>query len=739
MISSLHKVVIFAAALSVYPCGMTVSASETPGIVLENSSMRLTLNSRGYAESLLDKSSGEECLDVSAGTVPFCTLTQYRPYDNENFLMYPAKPKVFPSDSIYMSEGSLNVAFAGTADIAVIDLEIKPDYMWFALSRIDYRIEEIGVKRRTEIDEMAFVRLPVKKRRHFGEWLNTVWDDRSGVCLMGTAPETRVDVSSDRGGMTMWAGSEFSVGLTGTGAALVVASGEKMLDRISSVERDFGLPSGVESRRRPEYLYSYYELRDVTKDNIDKHIEYAKRGGFRAIVIYYPDFAYTCGHFLWNGRYPGGMEDLKAITAKIKAAGLIPGFHIHYSKVSIDDPYFCSGVPDARLNYVADVILSAGINADDTVIPLDASPRCFHTEDGRRIVRIGDELVEYSSFSTEKPYILTGCRRGLFGTAAASHPKGSHTLLLDVDTWPRFIRVNQGTSIQDEISENLGRIYKDAGFEFVYFDGAEDVPMPYWYNVSKSQLSVYRKLEPEPMFSEGALKSHFGWHILTRGNAFDLFRPEKIKEAMKIYTLPCAARIADDFTSVNFGWTDYLAPDSVTVGMQPDMYEYVCSKALAWDSPISLMGKLDQIGRHPRTDDNFDVIRRWEEAKLSKKFTEEQKQMLRDPEREFILLGDNELIEYRMVVATDNVRAFSFTRNGRGCVIFWATGKDDSPAYMEMDASGLRLRLTLPDGRKAGLKIRNGKAVLPLGGRLILESDTDEDTLTGRILAAVAK
>ena len=734
---SFHKAALAVAALFFHVSGAVASSDEISGIVLENPVMRLTLNPKGYAESLLDKMSGEECLDTASGPVPFCTLTQYRPYDNENFLMYPAKPKVFPADSIYMSEGCLKVEFDGTADIAVIDVNIRPDYIGFTLSRIDYRIEDIGVKRRTEIDEMAFVRIPVKQRRHFGEWLNTVWDDRSGVSLIGTTPETRVDTYSDRGGMTMWAGSEFQVGLTGVGAALVTASGERMLDSIASIEKDFGMPSGVASRRRPEYRYSYYELRDVTTENIDRHIEYAKKGGFRTIVIYYPDFAYTCGHFLWNSRYPGGLEDLKAITAKIKAAGIIPGFHIHYSKVSIDDPYFCSGVPDARLNYVEDVILSEGVGEDASVIPLDASPRCFHTEEGRRIVRIGDELVEYTSFTTERPYMLTGCRRGLYGTTAVSHPEGSRLLLLDVDTWPRFIRVDQNTSIQDEISENIGRLYKEAGFEFVYFDGAEDVPMPYWYNVSKSQLSVYERLDPEPLFSEGALKSHFGWHILTRGNAFDLFRPERIREAMKIYTLPCAARIADDFTSVNFGWVDYLAPDSTTVGMQPDMYEYICSKALAWDSPISLMGKLDQIGSHPRTDDNFDVIRRWEEAKISGVITEERKLMLRDPEREFTLLGDNELVEYRAVAATDKVRAFSFTRNGKACVMFWATGRPDTPEHLNMDATGLRLRLVYPDGRRAGLKIRNGKALLPLGGRMILESDTDEETLAGRLLAAI--
>ena len=56
-----------------------------------------------------------------------------------------------------------------------------------------------------------------------------------------------------------------------------------------------------------------------------------------------------------------------------------------------------------------------------------------------------------------------------------------------MDDWPLFVRIDQNTGIQREIAGRLGRIYAEAGFRFVYFDGAEDVPMPYWYNVSRSQ------------------------------------------------------------------------------------------------------------------------------------------------------------------------------------------------------------------------------------------------------------
>ena len=109
---------------------------------------------------------------------------------------------------------------------------------------------------------------------------------------------------------------------------------------------------------------------------------------------------------------------------------------------------------------------------------------------------------------------------------------------------------------------------------------------------------------------------------------------------MKKYTLRCAKQIAKDFTSVNFGWVNYLAPNDKTIGMQPDMYEYICSKAVAWNSPISLVGNLKELQNHPRTEDNLRVIKMWEEAKLQGVLTDKQKELLKNPEQEYLLMKD---------------------------------------------------------------------------------------------------
>ncbi len=277
-----------------------------------------------------------------------------------------------------------------------------------------------------------------------------------------------------------------------------------------------------------------------------------------------------------------------------------------------------------------------------------------------------------------------GCNRGDIHNMPSSYDQGTPFGLLDADTWNMWVRFNQRTSIQKELAERIGKIWHEAGFDFIYFDGAEDVHQPYWFYTSMAQYELYKQLDPAPVFSEGALRSHFGWHILSRGNAFDIFRPEVVKEATRSHPLAEAKIVVNDFTSIDFGWVDYVAPSEKTMGMQPDMYEYICSRGAAWDCPISIYGRLDQMEAHPRTDDNFEVTRRWENARIQGFFTKEQKDELKNPNQEHILLinekGNFELLPHTQVMnignGNNNIRAFIFSRKNKTWVVFDLSQKE---------------------------------------------------------------
>lgn len=709
----------------------TTRAESQEVIVIENEEFALSISPAGYSVSLIHKATGEECLYEGAKE-PLCGITEYRPYDNELFLTYPAKERTFYSNKIWREGDNLKVQFEEIAYTATIALNIKKDYIGFKLAKLDYNIESIGVKRATEIDEFALLRLPVKERTYFGEWLNVAWDDKVAVNLLGADIATKIDAYQNRGYRLLYAGMESNVKLMNTEAVLITTTPDAILDNIDVVERDYNLPLGAQSRKSEAYKHSYYELRNATTENIDQHLNYAKQGGFKMVVIYYTDFASSMGHFPWNSKFPNGMEDLKFITDKIRKAGMIPGFHIHYNKAAKNDPYV-SPVPDHRLNLVRTFTLSNPIDATSTTIYVEENPIGSTMEDGRRFLKIGNELITYQNYTTEPPYAFTGCERGVLGSTKKEIEKGYKFGLLDVDTWPLFVRFDQNTSIQAEVAERIGDIYREAGFEFVYFDGAEDVHPPYWYNVSKAQLIVYDKLTPKPILSEGALKSHFGWHILTRGNAFDLFRPEDIREATNRYTIHAAKYIAQDFSSINFGWNDYLAPSEKSIGMQPDMYEYICSRGAGWNCPIALMGKLDELQKHPRTSDNLEVIRNWEEFRHSNQITDEIKHQLQSTTQEHILIKDKKgkfsLYPYEQLETADNnsLRAFIFEKNNKNIVLFWhPRGKGN----MFLPISSGSVKLYDSKQRSVPLKKSSAGITVPVDKRLFLELDMPKEKVT---------
>ena len=721
-------VCIFSFAINTFS-GRLMAANHE-GIVIENSEMRLVIGHNGQALSLLHKNSGQECLCPGTG-MPAFSITQYRPYDNELQLKYPANPRVFAADSVFREGDHLVVSFELINIVATIGIKVTGSYIGFTIEKLDHRIPEFGDRLKTIVDEIVLLQLPVKNRENFGEWLNVVWDKNVAVNLLATDPATRIDAVKNEGYHLLRAGAISEVKGLGVGVALIVTDKSNLLNCIDQVEQDFILPRGVESRRKEEYKYSYYETWDITPQNVDEHIAFAKKGGFRAIQIVWTAFASTIGHFPWRPEYPNGMKDLQMVIRKINEAGMIAGAHFWYNKAMKKDLYV-SPIPDYRLNLSRNFTLAVPLDKISTTVMVEESPIGCTMDDERRILKIGNELIAYTGYTDERPYQFTGCTRGALNSTASEYSQGYKFGLLDVDTWPIWVRFDQRTSIQEEVAERIGKLYREAGFQFVYFDGAEDIPQPYWYNTSISQLKVYNAFQSAPAFSEGALKSHFSWHILSRGNAFDTFSPEVIKQATREHPLDEVKFVAQDFTSINFGWINYVVPSAKTMGMQPDMYEYVCSKAAAWDCPVSLEGKLEALKVHPRTNDNLEAMRRWEDARLNNFFTEEQKSELKKPMQEYTLLIDEkgklELQRYSQIIgaagAKSSVRAFAFSRLGKTYVMYWHTS-GEGKLKLELNAA----RVTLY--KQLGNKIRVTKAgagvVVPLGDRHYLETDLDRD------------
>ncbi len=185
----------------------------------------------------------------------------------------------------------------------------------------------------------------------------------------------------------------------------------------------------------------------------------------------------------------------------------------------------------------------------------------------------------------------------------------------------------------------------------------------------------------------------------------------------------------DNFTRVNFGWLGYWLPDQKTIGTQPDQLEFVTSKAAAWDCPVAIHANPAILAKHPRTPDNFEVFRRWEEVRAKKWLTSEQKQLLRNPQQEYTLLlnekNELELVPYDKVMNVANesrdVIAFTFERGKDLYAVYWHIS-GDKKLELPLKSKNLKLMESLGQEIPVLTYQNSDKTLLPVGKRRYIKT-----------------
>lgn len=635
--------------------GALLASAAMADVVIENARLRLRVGDDGGVRSLVVKRTGEEC--VPAGKpVPLFAVTQDRPFNNEVKLIHPNKRTTYPANALRRDGDRLIVGFAIAPYEAAVDLKVTDCYVEFRLTdflvdKEDYDYLKMDVP---PVASFRVLQMPVLDRANFGDWLNASWDAKSAIGVVGTSPHADIDHEDRDGFRILTADLVRGRKLKGASAALIVADGrEDFLDCMDRLERDFGLPLGVESRRSDAVnAFIYHVAGEASPRNIDRHIEWATRGGFKYMTFDTHNFTKTVGSwglhgdYDWNDFFPNGAADLKAMLAKVKAAGIRPGLHFLHTHIGLKSRYV-TPVADPRLNktrrFTLAKPLDATTNATEITVfePTEDAP----TFEPCRVLQFGGELVSYESYTREPPYRFLGVTRGAWDTRVTAHPRGEVGGVLDVSEFgmPMSCYLDQETDLQDEVAAKIAAIYA-CGFEYAYFDGAEGVNRPFNFHVSNGQYRMWKLLEPKPLFSEGAAKTHFGWHILSGANAFDVFPPEVFKKNLVKFPVAQAPLSWQDMTRVNFGWWSYTPPRQnadgtwATRGTKPDHWQFACSQCLAWDCPATVLVYVENVEKdRANAEACFEVMRRWEEARARRLLTPEQKLMLRDTSREYHL------------------------------------------------------------------------------------------------------
>jgi len=99
-------------------------------IILENDQFYLELSACAKAVSLVCKANGCQCLFADE-QLPFFSLTEERPYNNEVKLALPTRRTTFGANRLRMENGKLIVGFEQLHFEAVVAVTIYPQYMVF--------------------------------------------------------------------------------------------------------------------------------------------------------------------------------------------------------------------------------------------------------------------------------------------------------------------------------------------------------------------------------------------------------------------------------------------------------------------------------------------------------------------------------------------------------------------------------------------------------------------------------
>ena len=673
-----------------------MACTSVADVVVDTENFKLVIGDDAAAKSLVVKATGEECVNAREG-IPLFTSTQDRPFNNEIKLAHPNKRTTYRANRVRREGDLLVVGFAVAPYEALVRVKERKGYALFTFEGFNTNTTDEKQYGGLKMDAPPVVsfrvlQLPARNRANFGDWLNVSWDDRAAVAVIAADPYSEIDHEDRFGFRLLNADLRRDLKLRGGSAALVAGGGrEAFLDAVAEMEADLGIPRGVESRRNPLLNASIYWTGDLTPKNVDENIAWAKKGGFRMMLIYYPSmckhgWGYDhLGDYDWSPEYPNKEKDLKAVLDKIKAAGITPGFHTLQTHIGLKSRYV---TPDAdpRLNKTMLFTLAKPLPADGSVCEVEVleSTVAAVRHPSCRILQFGGELLSYEGFTETPPYRFTGVKRGHYNTRVRAHERGEIGGILDVSEFGAIsCYIDQRTDLQDEVAAKIAKIY-DAGMKFCYFDGSEGVNPPCGVNVSLSQWRVTRAFKTPPLFTEGAAKSHFGWHLQAGANAFDIFAPELFKAKIVEYPLAEAPVMRQDFTRLDFGWWGFWANgDTVrgrkTIGTQPDMWEYGTSKAASWDCPATIQANLTKFKAHARADDIMATMRRWEDVRARNLLTAAQKEMLKNPAREFHLVPDGkgayDLVEWEQIAVAGGkdaeVRAFLYERGGRRVVEYW--------------------------------------------------------------------
>ncbi len=606
------------------------------------------------------------------------------------------------------------------------DSEISAVVSWAEVGGMPvFTLEQIG----GSPDRLDFLVLPLVEdaalrcQGHAAEY-----PDGTGVALIGGSQQCMI-----RGDGTPRLFASFMAGTSvlPLRAAVAVTPRGQLPQNIARAEEHFGIPVGMEAKLSDAARGTYLMISGVAHENMDTVIDWAERGGFGSILLIHG----TWGHFgrrytVPEHTFPGGIEQLSAAVDRIHDAGMLAGAHMFSSKQP-KTTVLNEGDADPRFYEDLHLTLAEPLDAQGDRIVTTGPPTDWPVTTGTRDIRIGGELLSYTSLALEEPFGFTGVQRGRYRTDSRAHEAGADVAHVKTDESRGIFIIDQTTDLLDQHAQDIADTYNAAGFDWIYFDGAEDVHPPRWFTTSNAQMAVIEKLDREPALVQMAASAPFSWHLATRVGQRDYFwvspsYKDEVDDAVE-RSWPRARR---SLMVADFGWFPLRPGNEHIRPTQVDDVEYLCARALATDSAYSIQTNVERMRRMPCLDAILHVMARYEHHKFEGTF-DHLKEQIREPHQDWMLIerdGEEPMLvpskEIPYVGVTGHlVRAFT-TRSAIDGVRTVSLAPVRGHAELEFSLDPRKLSFTDYAGRPLDVEVRPGaRVVVPLTTRVFMHCD----------------
>ena len=400
-------------------------------------------------------------------------------------------------------------------------------------------------------------------------------------------------------------------GLTGAKIAIVGSAPAKMRKIMQEVilaapDLPHSTVGGAWAQDAPIAHGSYlFNFGGMTEQNVDTWVQVTKSIGFNQIDFHGGD-SFRFGDFRPNPvTYPKGYASLKAVIDKLHAGGIKAGLHTYAFFIDKRTPYV-TPIPDPRLAKDASFTLADALPEAGNAVPVTESTAKMSATTGFFVrnsatVQIDNELITYTGISQQPPFTFTGCARGACGTKVAAHAKGAKVHHLK-ECFGLFVP-DPETDMLAEVAAKTAEIYNKCGFDMMYLDAldGEDILGGWqdsWHYGSQFVFEICKRIN-KPALMEMSTFHHHLWYVRSRGGALD----HPTRSHKRFIDMHCRgnAEYARMFLSANLGWwalKTWTGPAGEPTFS--DDIEYLCCKALATDTGLSLMGidpgNFDKLG-----------------------------------------------------------------------------------------------------------------------------------------------